>query len=145
MSIPAPPPLNLPKQPPAVVISAVRGLTPAIVTGLGYALAKANVHLDDPTLALAVNTVMAAALGSLWTVVVRLLETRVAPWWGRLFIIPKAPAYSPGVGPQLAPVVVEPPANATNAPAVAVAATYVPQHLGLQPPTDGTAPTGGTP
>jgi hypothetical protein len=57
------PGLDIPKQPPAVVISAVRGLTPAIVTGLGYALAKANLHIDDPTLALAVNTVLAAAVG----------------------------------------------------------------------------------
>lgn len=145
MSIPAPPPLNLPKQPPAVLIGYVRNITPWLVGAFAAPLAKANIHLNAAWETNAISGALGIGATSLWYVGVRLLETRVAPWWGRLFIIPKAPAYSPGVGPQLAPVVVEVPANATNAPAVAVAAQYVPQHLGLQPPTDGTAPTGGTP
>ena len=54
MSTPAPV-LNLPKQPPAIVIGAMRSITPWIVLWLTGLLAKANVHLDNQWLTNAVE------------------------------------------------------------------------------------------
>lgn len=114
MSIPTPPPgLDIPKQPPAVFISTVRTFSPMLVGIVSGLLLKAHVTaFDNTTLTTAVDWTLGGLTGLGWTFGVRLLETRVAPWWGRLLVIPRAPAYAPGPLPAPAPVV----------------ATYTPSH-----------------
>lgn len=119
-------PAQSPQSP--VVTSVVRGITPWVLAGIAYALAKANIKIDNTYLDVTVNTVLSTIVAAGYTYAVRWLETFKSSKWGRLFLIAKAPAYAPGPAPQPAPVITGP-----------VAGGVTP--LGAQPPTDGTAPT----
>lgn len=103
MSTPAPSPQS------PVVTSTIRNITPVIVAALVYALAKANIKIDSTTLSVIVNSALSAVAGTAFTFVGRWLESNKATWWGRLFLLAKAPAYSPAPAPQPAPVVVTSP------------------------------------
>lgn len=112
-----------------VVTSTVRTITPVVVAALVYALAKANIKIDDTALSVIVNSAVSAVVAAGYTYAVRWLETFKSSKWGRLLLIAKAPAYAPGPAPAPAPTVITGPAAGGVAP------------LGAQPPTDGTAPT----
>ena len=71
-----------------------------------YALAKANIKIDSTTLSVTVSSVIAAAAGTVFKLAGAWLEAHKGSWWGKLFLIAKAPAYSNAPAPQPAPVVV---------------------------------------
>lgn len=81
--------------PSPVVTATVRTITPVIVAALVYALAKANIKIDNTLVSVVVNSVVSAVAATGYKFAVSWLETVKSSKWGRLFFIAKAPVYPP--------------------------------------------------